>query len=81
MDRKKVRAIKDALEEIDIEIKCIGQLLEVLQLGMYNQYSLENDYDNFELSSIHILKQYISDLSRNNISDLKQKIENLLEER
>ena len=80
MDRKKVRAIKDALEELDIEIQCLGQLLEVLRLGMYTQYNMENDYDNFELSSIHILKQYINDLSRNNISDLQQKIEKLMEE-
>lgn len=80
MDRKKLRPIKDALEELDIEIQCLGQLLDVVQLGMYAQYGLENDYDNFELSSVHILKQYINDLSRNHICDLKQKIENLLEE-
>lgn len=80
MDRKKLRPIKDALEELDIEIQCLGQLLDVVQLGMYAQYGVENDYDNFELSSVHILKQYINDLSRNHICDLKQKIENLLEE-
>ena len=80
MDRKKLRPIKDALEELDVEILCAGQLLDVVQLGMYAQYGLENDYDNFELSSVHILKQYINDLSRNHICDLKQKIENLLEE-
>lgn len=80
MDRKKVRQIKDALEEIDIEIKCIGQLLEVVQMGMYAQYGMENDYDNFELSAVHILKQYINDLSHNNVSDLKQKIDKLMEE-
>ena len=80
MDRKKLRPIKDALEELDIEIQCLGQLLDVVQLGMYGQYGVENDYDNFELSSVHILKHYINDLLRNNISDLKQKIENLVEE-
>jgi len=80
MDRKKLRPIKDALEELDVEILCVGQLLDVVQLGMYAQYGVENDYDNFELSSVHILKQYINDLSRNHICDLKQKIENLLEE-
>ena len=80
MDRKKLRPIKDDLEELDIEIQCLGQLLDVVQLGMYAQYGVENDYDNFELSSVHILKHYINDLLRNNISDLKQKIENLVEE-
>ena len=80
MDRKKVRQIKDALEEIDIEIKCISQLLEVVQMGMYEQYHSENDYDNFELSAVHILKQYINDLSLNQVSDLKQKIDKLMEE-
>jgi len=80
MDRKKVRAIKDALEEIDIEIKCISQLLEVVQMGMYEQYQSENDYDNFELSAVHILKQYINDLSLNQVSDLKKKIDKLMEE-
>ena len=80
MDRKKLRPIKDALEELDVEILCAGQLLDVVQLGMYAQYGVENDYDNFELSSVHILKHYINDLLRNNISDLKQKIENLVEE-
>ena len=80
MDRKKLRPIKDALEELDVEILCAGQLLDVVQLGMYAQYGLENDYDNFELSSVHILKHYINDLLRNNINDLKQKIENLVEE-
>ena len=72
MDRKTLRPIKDALEELDIEIQCLGQLLDVVQLGMYAQYGVENDYDNFELSSVHILKHYINDLLRNNISDLKQ---------
>ena len=80
MDRKKVRAIKDALEEIDVEIKCISQLLEVVQMGMYEQYQSENDYDNFELSAVHILKQYINDLSLNQVSDLKKKIDKLMEE-
>lgn len=80
MDRKTLRPIKDALEELDIEIQCLGQLLDVVQLGMYAQYGVENDYDNFELSSVHILKHYINDLLRNNINDLKQKIENLVEE-
>lgn len=80
MDRKTLRPIKDALEELDIEIQCLGQLLDVVQLGMYAQYGVENDYDNFELSSVHILKHYINDLLRNNISDLKQKIENLVKE-
>ena len=80
MDCKKVRAIKDALEEIDIEIKCISRLLDVVQLGMYAQYGMENDYDNFELSTVHILKQYIKDLSLNQVNDLKQKIDKLMEE-
>jgi len=80
MDRKKLRPIKDALEELDVEILCVGQLLDVVQLGMYAQYGVENDYDNFELSAVHILKQYINDLSLNQVSDLKKKIDKLMEE-
>ena len=72
--RKEFRLVNDMLDIIDIKIYNLVGALEVISLGIG---AVSNTDDSYEISSVNVLKEYLSMVHGTDIAELHERLKSL----
>lgn len=68
---------KEAVDKIEIEMKCLLNTLEVIHHGFLALGQTDDDFTTLELSFVHTLKASLENLCNNEIKELQSLIKQL----